>query len=296
VHYSDAFRQTAADLMQLVRVIEVGMDADGDGLRDLDPARVYFDGGSWSGGYGSVFVPVEPHIRAAVLKAPGDPVWIGPLGPANRRAAGAILGSRQPSLLNSPGVTVFAGVPVPPVPPTTAPRFDENLPLRKQIRLDVELEGGTTRTIRSPVTNDVTGAMAIQELLDRIEWVSQAGSPVAYAPHIRKAPLRGMPARNVLYVILKGDQTAPNPTATAIVRAGELTDRTMFYRHDLAVLDFGLQDTNPHGFNIASIWPTYLQVDANFVATDGALVLQPDPRYFEYPIVALPEDLNFIIQ
>jgi hypothetical protein len=295
VHYSDAFRQTAADLMQLVRVIEVGMDADGDGLRDLDPSRIYFDGGSWSGGYGSVFVPVEPHIRAAVLRAPADPVWIGSLGPANRRAAGAILGSRQRSLLNPPGVSVFAGIPVPPVPPATAPRFDENLPLRNHIGLDVELESGATRTIQSPVRNDVAGAMAIQEFFDHIEWVSQAGSPVAYAPHIRKAPLPAVPARNVLYVILKGDQTAPNPTATAIVRAGELPDRTMYYRHDLAVLDYGLQDTNPHGFNIASIWPTYLQLGATFVATDGAIVLQPDARYFEFPIpYPLPEGLNFI--
>jgi hypothetical protein len=107
--------------------------------------------------------------------------------------------------------------------------------------------------------------------------------------------LPAVPARNVLYVILKGDQTAPNPTATAIVRAGELPDRTMFYRHDLAVLDYGLQDTNPHGFNIASIWPTYLQLGATFVATDGAIVVQPDARYFEFPIpYPLPEGLNFI--
>lgn len=296
LHFSDAFRQTAADLIQLVRVIERGMDADGDGLRDLDPSRIYFDGGSWSGGYGTVFVAVEPHIRTAVLKAPGDPVWIGPLGPANRRAVSAILGSRQPSLLNSPGVSVFAGLPV---LPSTAPRFDENLPLRNQIPLAVQLDNGTSREIKSPVDNrhnDVTGDMAIQDFFDRIEWVSQAGSPVAYAPHIRKAPLQGVSAKTVLYVILKGDQTTPNPTATAIVRAGDLADRTMYYRHDLAVLDFGLQDTNPHGFNIASIFPTYLQLDPTFFATDGAIVLQPGARYFEYPIVTLPEDLNFIIQ
>jgi hypothetical protein len=33
--------QTAADLMQLVRVIEVGIDVDGDGASDLDPSRIY---------------------------------------------------------------------------------------------------------------------------------------------------------------------------------------------------------------------------------------------------------------
>jgi hypothetical protein len=292
VHFSDAFRQTAADLMQLVRVIEVGMDADGDGQRDLDPSRIYFDGGSWSGGYGTVFLPVEPHVRAAVVKAPGDPVWIGPLGPANRRAVGTILDSRQPSLLNSPGVSVFAGLPA------AAPPFDENLPLRDGITLPVQLEDGATRAIQSPVINSVTGAMAIQEILERFEWVSQAGSPVAYAPHIRRAPLRGVSAKHVLYVIFKGDQTAPNPTTTAILRAGELADRTMYYRHDLAFLDFPPPTVprNPHGFNIASIAPEYLLLDATFFATDGAVVIQPAPaRYFEFPLVGpLPEDLNFI--
>ena len=292
VHFSDAFRQTAADLMQLVRVIEVGMDADGDGQSDVDPARIYFDGGSWSGGYGSVFLPVEPHVRVAVLKAPGDPLWIGPLGPANRRAVGAILDSRQPSLLNSPGVSVFAGLAA------AAPLFDENLPLRTAITLPIQLEDGTTRSVQSPVTNTVTGAMAIQELLDRFEWVSQAGSPVAYAPHIRRAPLRGMSAKSVLYVIFKGDQTAPNPTTTAILRAGALADRTMYYRHDLAYLDVPPPTVprNPHGFNIASIAPEYLLLDATFFATDGAVVIQPAPvRYFEFPLAGpLPEDLNFI--
>jgi hypothetical protein len=37
----DARIQTAADLMQLVRVIQVGTDADGDGVADLDPSRIY---------------------------------------------------------------------------------------------------------------------------------------------------------------------------------------------------------------------------------------------------------------
>lgn len=294
VLYSDAFRQTAADLMQLVHVIEVGMDVDGDGLRDLDPSRIYFDGASWSGGYGTVFVPVEPHVRAAVLKAPGDPVAFPRLSPANRRVVGAIVGSRQPSLLNSPGISFFAGLQV--TPPSF---FDENFPLRNGTALPVQLQDGTARTIQSPVTNDVTGAMALEEVMERFEWVSQAGSPVAYAPHIRKAPLRGMPARSVLYVILKGDQTAPNPTATAIVRAGALADWTIYYRHDLAFFDFDDPSSvpaNPHGFNIASIAPEYLQLDATFFATDGTVVIHPAPaRYFEFPIVgALPEGLNFI--
>jgi hypothetical protein len=290
VHYSDAFRQTAADLMQLVRVIEVGIDADGDGQRELDPTRIYFHGSSWSGGYGTVFLGVEPDVRAAVLKAQGDPVWFALRGPAIRRTAGAILASRQPSPINFPGISVFAGLSVDP------PSFDENWPLRNGIPLPVELEDGATRVIQTPVTNRVTGALALQEILERYEWVSHAGSPVAYAPHIRKAPLRDAPAKSVLCVVFKGDETAPNPTTTAILRAGALADRTMYYRHDLARLDFPSLPRNPHGFNIATIAPEYLQLDATFFITDGAVVIHPAPaRYFEFPIAgALPEGLNFI--
>ena len=271
--------------MQLVRVIEVGVDVDGDGQPDLDPSRIYYRGDSWSGGYGTVFLGVEPDVRAAVISAPADPVWFALLG-GQRGAAGAVFAARQPSLINFPGIQIFAEVPV------AFPFFDENWPLRNGIRLSVQLEGGATREIKSPVTNGVTGAMALQEMIERYEWVSQSGSPVAYAPHIRKAPLGGAPPKTVLYVIFKGDQTAPNPTTTAMLRAGELTDRTMFYRHDLARLDNPSIPQNPHGFNIATIVPGYLQLDATFFATNGAIVI---PRYLEFPIVGpLPEDLNFI--
>jgi hypothetical protein len=154
----------------------------------------------------------------------------------------------------------------------------------------------TTRVIRSPVTNSVTGSMAIQQLFERVEWVSQAGSPVAWARHLRKAPLGGTAAKNVLYVVFKGDQTAPNPTTTAILRAGALADRTMYYRHDLARLDAPSLPRNPHGFEIDSVAPEYLQLEAIFFVSDGTQVIQPAPdSYFEFPIGGpLPEGLNFI--
>src|SRR5262249_59112091 len=38
----DGQRQTVADLMQLVRVIEVGMDVSGDGGTALGPSRIYY--------------------------------------------------------------------------------------------------------------------------------------------------------------------------------------------------------------------------------------------------------------
>ena len=97
----------------------------------------------------------------------------------------------------------------------------------------VELEDGTSREIQSPVINTVMGAMAIQEAVENTKWVGRFGDPVAYARHIRKTPLSGVPAKAVIYQMAKGDQSVPNPNGTAILRAGDLADRATFYRHDL---------------------------------------------------------------
>ena len=68
----DGQRQTVADLMQLVRVIEVGMDADGDGVADLDPSRIYYLGQSLGGIYGTEFLAVEPSVHVACSMSRGD--------------------------------------------------------------------------------------------------------------------------------------------------------------------------------------------------------------------------------
>jgi hypothetical protein len=300
VFYSDAYRQTAADLMQLTRVIDVGMDVDGDGHRDLDASRIYYFGQSLGGGYGTVFTAVEPSVRAAVLTVPVDPIPIGNLGLANRALLGTILGSRQPSLLDASGMGIkfLDGLEVP------TPYFDENMPLRgDQTLLRVRLaDGTTTRVIQSPVSNTVAGAMPIQELIEKYEWVGQAGSPAAYAPHLRKDPLPGVPAKSVIIQIAKGDETAPNPTTTAIVRAGELTDRTVYYRHDLARKAIPSLPRNPHGFmvNVPAFGAISLGAQAQiatFFASDGTEIIQPrvvPVAYFEVPIKGpLPEGLNY---
>ena len=97
VFFTDGIRQTAADLMQLVRVIEVGMDVDGDGQHDLDPSRIFYFGQSFGANYGTVFLAVEPSVRAGVLTVAGDPLANRQLG-AGRAALGSLLDSRQPSL------------------------------------------------------------------------------------------------------------------------------------------------------------------------------------------------------
>jgi dienelactone hydrolase len=264
------------DLMQLVRVIEVGMDVDGDGTADLDPARIYYMGQSLGGIYGTVLLALEPSVRAGAFNVPGGPFSeILRLSPIFRPQLTATLSARVPSLLN-------AG----------PSNFIDNLPLRNQ----------------APVINTVAGAMEIQEVLDHMEWAAQAASPVAYAPHLRKAPLDGMLPRPVLIQFARGDQAAPNPTTTAILRAGELADRATLFRNDLAFAADPNFPKNPHAFLLAlSPLPAFLNVSlvalaaqlqiATFFASDGVTVRDPDGvlPFFETPIAsALPEDLGFI--
>jgi len=126
-----------------------------------------------------------------------------------------------------------------------APYFNENFPLRDGIPMRVELEDGTSREIQSPVINTVMGAMAIQEAVENTKWVGRFGDPVAYARHIRKTPLSGVPAKAVIYQMAKGDQSVPNPNGTAILRGGDLADRATFYRHDLAFAGIPTLPKNP---------------------------------------------------
>jgi len=105
--------------------------------------------------------------------------------------------------------------------------------------------------------------------------------------------------------IARGDETVPNPTATALIRSGDLKDVATFFRNDLAFalgVGFG---KNPHTFltNIGGTPPVAaVAVGAQsqiavFFASGGALIIDPDGPgpLFEVPIAGpLPEDLGFI--
>src|SRR5262249_42593627 len=113
----------------------------------------------------------------------------------------AILGLRKPALLNLPG-----------------PDYEMDWPLRDQ----------------PPKIVKVPGAVAIQELAERIEWNTMSGDPLAYAPHLRTAPLANVPAKRILYQFGLGDRQAINPYETNEIRAAGLCEMTSLYRHDLA--------------------------------------------------------------
>lgn len=272
---SDALRQTTVDLMQLVRQIQAGVDVDGDGKADLDPWRIYYFGQSFGGIYGTIFLGVERDVRVGVPNVPGGPIIdIIRMSPVFR-----------PFTL-TPAV-VARGLDNLPSLPSGLAQFNENLPFRNE----------------PPRINEVPGAAAIQEFFDHSEWANQRGSPVAYAPYLRKSPLHGNSAKSVIIQFARGDQTVPNPTATALVRAGELQDRATYYRNDLA---FALgAPSNPHTFLTNIAVPGIAQLVAfqgqaqiaAFFASDGTLTVDPDGAspLFEVPIVPpLPETLNYL--
>ncbi|HEX3140634.1 MAG TPA: hypothetical protein VHQ87_11300, partial [Rhizobacter sp.] len=270
----DGLRQTVIDIMQLVRQIEVGVDVDGDGAVDLDAQRIYYAGQSFGGIYGTILLGVEPHIQAGVPNVPGGSITeVARLG-VFRPLTGQALATRVPSLIN---VVDPSGI-----------AFNENIPLRNL----------------PPVVNTVPGANAIQLVLDRFEWVQQAGNPVSYASYIRKQPLRGNAPKPVIFQFAKGDTVVPNPTTTAILRAGDLADRATYFRNDLAYLANPAVGNGPHTFltNIANPAGAPYAVAAQtqiaiFFATNGVTVIDPDAGgpFFETPIVLpLPEGLNFI--
>src|SRR4029453_9425737 len=99
---------------------------------------------------------------------------------------GMLHAQRTPAPNNGPGVPSIDGVP------TSGPFFNENLPLRDGVPLAVRLADGNNTIIQSPVIKTVKGSMAIQEVMERSEWIMMAGEAVAYAPHLRKSPLAGV--------------------------------------------------------------------------------------------------------
>ncbi|HYL10951.1 MAG TPA: hypothetical protein VEU31_09455 [Candidatus Acidoferrales bacterium] len=268
----DGLEQTVADLMQVVRAIQGGVHVDGSGVA-LDPSRIYYFGQSLGGIYGTVFLGIEPDVHAGVPNVPGGSLTdIARLSPAFRPLLGLFLAGRVPSLINVGGLN-----------------FDDNMPLRNQ----------------PPVINGVPGAIDIQVFEDRGNWLQQSADPVAWAPFVRMTPLRGEGPKNVIIQFAFGDETVPNPTCTALIRSGDLTDRATLFRNDLAFAAHVGFGKNPHAFltNIggapaAALAAVEAQTQiAVFFFTNGGVTIDPDGLgpLFETPIsIPLPEALNFI--
>jgi pimeloyl-ACP methyl ester carboxylesterase len=280
----DCFRQTVVDLMQLVRVIQQGLDVDGDGTADLDAGHIYYGGQSLGSMYGTIFTALEPAVRAAALNVGGaSTVDIARWSPSYTGFIDEVLGLRSPPLLNA-GTT-----------------FNQ----------DYVLQGQPVLTVT------VNGAMAIQDVLENIEWLGIEGDEIAFAPHLQVSPLSGMTARPVLVQFARGDMTVINPANSALIRAGNLMGSTWEYRHDIALSLDPTLPQNPHPFLVlfVSLGGSMIQLPgldalaisldaqgqiAGFLGADGASIPNPNnlsallfgTNLFQMP-TTLPWDFGF---
>ncbi len=248
------------------------------GIPDLDPGHIYYGGQSLGAMYGTIFTAVEPAVRAAVLNVGGGTeVDIARESPAYRGDSTQILALRTPPLLNA------------------GKGYNEDYPLPAQ----------PVRVVT------VKGAMAIQDLFERLEWLGMIGDPMGFAPNLRSG------ARPVLVQFARADRTMPNPATTNLIRAAGLQASTWEYRHDLARAKDKNLPLDPHPYLVffVSLDGSTIQLPgadglaisldaqqqiAGFFAADGAKV--PDPnglsaallgiKVFQVP-ATLPEDLGF---
>ena len=211
--------QTVVDNMALVRAVEAGVEVPGcplgagspTGAAPLSQDVTQYYGLSFGGIYGTMLMGTDPSLSRGLLNVAGGPITDIARLSGFRPLLAATLRTSKPSLLNGgPGLDGFT----------------ESWPLPND----------------PPVTDPVPGALRIQRYLSDATWYGRPGGPEPYAPLLRKAP-RGEP-KDVVYQVAFGDNTVPNVASGNIVRAGELLDRTTYYRNDLTPTS----GTNPHGF------------------------------------------------
>jgi hypothetical protein len=230
----DCGRQTAVDLSAMVATIRA---TNGLGL-GLNRSQIYYVGESFGSTYGTLFHAVEPNENTAVLNgAGGTSVDVARLAVTGRPLAIEYLGSINATLLNAAGGT----------------NFNDNYVFRDL----------------PPVTNNVPGAMAIQAAFEAADWLGMVGDPLSFAPHLKTAPLAGVPPKSTLFQFGYGDLEVPNPTESAVVRAANAQSSTWFFRFDKAV----------------SIDPNLLGITMPAVAPLPILPhrLLSNPTVFQYP-------------
>ena len=211
----DCVRQTAVDLMQLARVIRSGIDFDESGGVPLDRNRIYFVGQSLGALTGTLLHAVDPNIRVAALNAGGaTAVDVMRRSEVFRDIAVSVLADRQPPLLNK------------------GSDFDDDYTLRNL----------------PPHVMTVPGALEIQTVFERAEWMQMLGDPLAYAPYLSRALLPGMTAKSTLFQIAQGDLTIRNTENSALVRAAAGRETTQLYLHDSAREAIPELVDDPHGY------------------------------------------------
>ena len=298
----DCARQTAVDLFTLVKAIQT---TNGLGL-NLDPKRIYYVGQSLGSIVGTLFMAVEPAVRTAVLNGAG-----GTEADIARFAiSGRLLGLGYLQSIGDPLLFNVAAGLAPPEP-YFHDAFNDNYVFRG----------------KSPLVNDVPGAMADQAAFEAADWIGMVGDPLAFAPHLKSSLLAGVPAKSVLFQFGVGDLEVPNPAESAIVRAADAQSSTSLFDFPSAVWQvptlagihdpaFGPLPILPHRLlsnptivtagNEAekSLAVAEQRQTADYFSSNGTRITDPDTyltapfgpgsNLFRNAPPSLPDELNFI--
>jgi hypothetical protein len=273
----DCIRQSAVDVIELIRAIRNGIDVDGDGQPDLDANQIYLDGHSAGAVYGGVAFANEPTVRAAAFECGGATIYDFLRTSRTLRPLldSIVLVNHIPSLFND-----------------GPSDFNDNYVLRD---LPVRV-------------NDVPGAVELQDFFEIAEWLTIYADPTAWAPHYRASPLPGIPPRQVLFQQAWGDETIPNPSGTALVRAALMPEMVRYYRNDIArsIFPFFHRDPDFYLAYLTTDQETAVAISADnmigyFFATDGQVIYEGNDlmnivfgtNIWEQPVV-LTETLNFL--
>jgi hypothetical protein len=272
----DCIRQSAIDIMSMVKAIQNGIDLDGDGKPDLDASHIYFDGHTAGGVYGSIVTALEPAVLAGAFQEAGATVYDMLLQSVTLTPllTTIVLVGHVPSLLNE-----GAG-------------FNDNYVYRDL----------------PPVVNKIPGAVELQNFFELGEWITITADPTVWAPHFTATPLPGKPRKPMLFEMAWGDKTIPNPTVTAMVRAANMPADVRYYRNDIAHSIFSYFPVDPVAFLATlstdpekAVAISAVNIVGDFFATKGSVIYDPNDLMrivfgtdlWEVPLV-LTETRNFI--
>lgn len=238
----DCNLQTVADLSAIVHALQTSTVQNVLKI-NLDPNRIYYGGQSEGAIFGTVFNAVEPAVKGVVLTAGGGTsVDIARLAPSARQLGVAY--ALQNSVENISGSTVDAVQQNMPQPdgfyaPYSIPsngtffNFYDDYPFRGQIT----------------VNDNSDGAGTVQAAFEAADWIQMIGDPLAFAAHLKNSPLPGVAPKPVLFLFSEGDLEVPNPTNSALIRAGGIQNTSWYLQFDHVIGKTGSNVANYGGSN-----------------------------------------------
>jgi pimeloyl-ACP methyl ester carboxylesterase len=304
----DCGRQAAVDLEALVHAITA---TNGLGL-NLDPRHIYYVGQSFGSTIGTLFAAVDPTVPAFVFNGDGGTST----DIARLALTGRPLGLEFLESLNTPDLLNVANLGAPP-----------EAYFHDKWNDDYVYKGQPPVTNGPSTVGYVPGAMAVQAAFEAPDWLGMLGDPLAFAPHLLRTPLPGVPPKKVLFQFGLGDLEVPNPTESNVVQAAGGQSSTSFLNMQVAAelqpILLGVQDpaypmlpilphrvlANPTIFTAGneaelSLALAEQQQAADFFASNGRSItdgnqyltapFSPSDGIFSTPPATLPEILNFL--